>query len=171
MRATTASTSWLSRQSVWLSRLCITDLSDLRSSHAYLIRNLLSSILIMFITCPFFFCNMEFLSIHSIALWTLMFSLSRGQHLCAVAVTADGEKVAHLGGCFLQNPRKFRANRTRNRPKTLLLAGKRHERRLKMQPFANPTIQKRNLSLTIEIAAHFLRNERHYLVDVLGKPP
>ena len=112
---------------------------------------------------------MEFLSIHSGALWTLMFSLSRGQHLCAVAVTADGEKVAHLGGCFLQNPRKFRANRTRNRPKTLLLAGKRHERRLKMQPFADHTAQKRNLSVAIEIAAHFLRNERHYLVDVLGK--
>ena len=39
-----------------------------------------------------------------------------------------------------------------------------------MQPFADPTAQKRNLSLAIEIAAHFLRNERHYLVDVLGKP-
>ena len=37
-----------------------------------------------------------------------------------------------------------------------------------MQPFADPTAQKRNLSLAIEIAAHFLRNERHYLVDVLG---
>ena len=112
---------------------------------------------------------MEFLSIHSIALWTLMFSLSRGQHLCAVAVTADREKVAFLGGCFIQNPR-FWTNGSRNRPNTLFLAGKRNERRLKMQPFADPTAQKRNLSLAIEIAAHFLRNERHYLVDVLGKP-
>lgn len=104
-RMTTASTSWLFGQSARFCKLCNTDLSDLRSSHAYLIRNLLSSILIMFITCPFLFCNMEFLSIHSGALWTLMFSLSRGQHLCAVAVTADGEKVAFLGGCFIQNPR------------------------------------------------------------------
>lgn len=38
-----------------------------------------------------------------------------------------------------------------------------------MQPFADHTAQKRNLSVAIEIAAHFLRNERHYLVDVLGK--
>ena len=50
-RMTTASTSWLSGQSAWFYKLCNTDLSDLRSSHAYLIRNLLSSILIMFITC------------------------------------------------------------------------------------------------------------------------
>ena len=74
-----------------------------------------------------------------------------------------------MGGCFLQNPRKFRANGSQNRPNTLFLAGKRNGRRLKMQPFADHTAQKRNLSVAIEIAAHFLRNERRYLVDVLGK--
>ena len=49
---------------------------------------------------------MEFLSIHSIALWTLMFSLSREQHLCAV--TADGEKVAFLGGFLTDLTKRLR---------------------------------------------------------------
>ena len=74
--------------------------------------------------------------------------------------------VAFLGGFLTDLTKSYAFGRL---PKTLLLAGKRNGRRLKMQPFADHTAQKRNLSVAIEIAAHFLRNERHYLVDVLGK--